>query len=128
MMFWVDPLSRTPIYEQLIRQMEQLVLTGAVAEGEQLPSVRGLSAALSVNPNTIQKAYAEMDARGLTVSAPGRGSFVAPGAAEKLAGRTQARLAEWEALADQLRLAGVTEEQMTERIRRLFEKKGEIQG
>lgn len=128
MMFWVDPLSRTPIYEQLIRQMEQLILTGAAAEGEQLPSVRGLSAALSVNPNTIQKAYAEMDARGLTVSAPGRGSFVAPGAAAKLAGRTAARLSEWEALAEQLRLAGVTEAQMTERIRRLFEKKGERNG
>jgi len=125
MMFWVDPLSRTPIYEQLIRQMEQLILTGAVAAGEQLPSVRGLSAALSVNPNTIQKAYAEMDARGLTVSAPGRGSFVAPGAAALLAGRVQARLTEWEALTEQLRLAGVTREEMTSRIRRLFEKKGE---
>ena len=72
-MFHVDTMSREPIYEQLIRQMEDLVLSGLLKAGDQLPSVRGLSIELAVNPNTIQRAYSELDARGILCAVPGRG-------------------------------------------------------
>ena len=74
-MFQINIFNRKPIYEQLIDQTERLILTGILTEEEQLPSVRSLSVELSVNPNTIQKAYAELDRRGLTYVIPGRGKF-----------------------------------------------------
>ena len=72
-MFSVDPLSRTPVYEQIVEQCEQYVLLGVLCAGDRLPSVRQLSVELSINPNTIQKAYIELDRRGMVTAVPGRG-------------------------------------------------------
>lgn len=72
----IDLRSRKPIYEQLVDNITALILSGGMEPGEQLPSVRSLAGELGTNPNTIQRAYAELDRRGLTVSLPGRGSFV----------------------------------------------------
>ena len=69
-MFMIDPMSRQPVYEQIIRQMERFILSGMLAPGDQLPSVRSLSLELSINPNTIQKAYSELDVRGIIYSVP----------------------------------------------------------
>lgn len=63
-MFQIDTMSRIPIYEQLVEQVEYFVLNGILKEGEQIPSVRNLSVQLSINPNTIQKAYFELDQAG----------------------------------------------------------------
>ena len=73
----VDTLSRRPIYEQLIDNVKTSVLCGTLAPGEQMPSVRALAVELAVNPNTIQKAYAELERLGIICSMPGRGSFIA---------------------------------------------------
>ena len=72
----IDLKDRRPIYEQLIDQIMDMVLHGVMQPGEQLPSVRALAGELAINPNTIQKAYAELERRGITYSVPGRGSFV----------------------------------------------------
>lgn len=72
----VDYRDRRPIYEQLVTNIRSLVLRGMLAPDEQLPSVRALAADLGINPNTIQKAYAELERQGLIYSTPGRGSFV----------------------------------------------------
>lgn len=74
----VDPRDRRPIYEQLITNIRDLVLRGLLAPDEQMPSVRTLAAELAINPNTIQKAYAELERQGVIYSSPGRGSFVCP--------------------------------------------------
>ena len=66
-MFVVDVMSRVPVYEQIIKQVEEQVLTGILKEGDKLPSVRSLSVKLSINPNTIQKAYTELDRRQLII-------------------------------------------------------------
>ena len=76
-MFSIDPMSRIPIYEQIIRQTEQRILSGLLPPGSQLPSVRSLSLELSVNPNTIQKAYSMLEQQGYIFSVKGRGNFVA---------------------------------------------------
>ena len=83
-MFQIDSLSRQPVYEQLIEQMERFILLGLLRAGDQLPSVRSLSVELSINPNTIQKAYGELDSRGLIYSIPGIGCFVTENAVEIL--------------------------------------------
>ena len=72
----VDLRSRTPIFEQIVACVEELVLRGIMKPDEQLPSVRSLASELGINPNTIQKAYAELENRGIIYSLNARGSFV----------------------------------------------------
>ncbi|WP_410513655.1 GntR family transcriptional regulator [Paenibacillus sp. BR2-3] len=77
-MFELDVRSRKPIYEQLIDKVKEMILHGILHPDEQLPSVRTLSSQLTVNPNTIQKAYRELEREGYIYSLQGKGSFVAP--------------------------------------------------
>ena len=76
-MFSIDTRSRIPIYEQLGQNIINLVASGALAPDDQLPSVRNLARDLGVNPNTVQKAYQELEGQGLIYQAAGRGSFIA---------------------------------------------------
>lgn len=69
-----------PIYVQIISEYKRLILSGALARGDRLPSVRELAGQLAINPNTIQRAYRELEADGFIVSMPGKGSFVADAA------------------------------------------------
>ena len=64
-----------PIYEQVRDGLRKLILTGGIADGEKLPSVRALASQLAINPNTIQRAYNELEAEGYCISVPGKGSF-----------------------------------------------------
>ncbi|MBR3077749.1 MAG: GntR family transcriptional regulator [Oscillospiraceae bacterium] len=75
-----------PIYEQLEEKLRRLILSGAIGEGERLPSVRELAAQLAINPNTIQRAYRELEQAGFIYSVPGKGSF-----AGKLSGVDEGR-------------------------------------
>ncbi|MEI5908315.1 GntR family transcriptional regulator [Bacillus spongiae] len=77
-MFEIDIRSRVPIYEQLVHNIKDLVINGVLLPDQKLPSVRSLSKELTVNPNTIQKAYRELEREGYVYSQPGKGSFVAP--------------------------------------------------
>ena len=74
----LDHRDRRPIYEQILEGLRQQIRAGVLLPGERLPSVRELSAKLSINPNTIQRSYQELERTGWTVSQPGKGSFVAP--------------------------------------------------
>lgn len=64
-----------PIYEQIKDGLRKLIVTGALGTGEKLPSVRALATQLSINPNTIQRAYNELESEGYIYSVPGKGSF-----------------------------------------------------
>ncbi|MGG1399169.1 MULTISPECIES: GntR family transcriptional regulator [Bacillus] len=77
-MFELDIRSRKPIYEQLVDKMKELIMNEVVKADEQLPSVRALATELSINPNTIQKAYRELETQGFIYSIKGKGSFVSP--------------------------------------------------
>ena len=76
-MFRLNQRSAQPIYEQILENIENLIISGALLKDEQLPSVRSVAKDLAVNPNTIQKAYGLLEERGIIYSRPGRGSFVA---------------------------------------------------
>ena len=81
--FTVDPRSGVPIYLQLIEQVKRSVALGIMAPGEQLPTVKQLAVDLTINPNTVARAYRELERDEVIETAPGRGSFVrANGAAE----------------------------------------------
>ena len=66
-----------PIYEQIKDGLRKLIVTGVMAPDEKLPSVRALATQLSINPNTIQRAYNELEGEGYIYSVPGKGSFAA---------------------------------------------------
>ena len=66
-----------PFYEQVKEDLRRLIVSGALRAGDKLPSVRELAGQLAINPNTIQRAYRELEAEGCIVSVPGKGSFVA---------------------------------------------------
>lgn len=72
----VDYRSRKQLYEQIIDSVWQSILSGAIAPGEKLPSVRNLAKELGINPNTIQKAYTILESEGVILTLPGRGSVV----------------------------------------------------
>lgn len=75
-MITVDMRDRKPIYEQLIDNIRTLAVQGHLKPDEHLPSVRQLAAELAINPNTIQKAYAELERQNVIYSLPGRGNFI----------------------------------------------------
>ena len=73
----IDYKDRKPIYEQLVDNIKALVIQGILKRDDQLPSVRQLANDLAINPNTIQKAYTELERQGITYSLKGRGCFIA---------------------------------------------------
>lgn len=77
-MIFLDQMDRRPIYEQIVEKMSELMIRGALSENSPLPSVRNLAAELSINPNTVQRAYIELEREGYIYSIKGKGSFVSP--------------------------------------------------
>lgn len=75
-MFQIDLKSRKPIYEQVIEKLKQLIIKEVLKADERIPSVRELAKELTINPNTIQKAYRELERQGYIYSVRGRGNFV----------------------------------------------------
>ena len=108
MIITVDMRARTPIYEQLTAAIREQAVQGILAPDEQLPSVRQLAAELAINPNTIQKAYTELERQGVIYSLPGRGNFISADIAPVA---DKVRAAQTKALREQLsaaKSAGVT--------------------
>jgi len=75
-MITIDLGDRTPIYEQIVKKIKEMILVGVFQPDEQLPSVRSLAMDLQINPNTIQRAYAELERQGVIFCVTGKGNFV----------------------------------------------------
>lgn len=75
-MIHIDYKDNRPFYEQVTEKLEELMVLGVLEEDTQLPSVRNLALELSINPNTIQRAYSELERQGFIYSVKGKGSFV----------------------------------------------------
>ncbi|MGI6157900.1 MAG: GntR family transcriptional regulator [Saccharofermentanales bacterium] len=73
----INPQSGTPLYQQLKRSYRRMAALGVIEPHEQLPSVRQLATELGINPNTVQKAYRELEQEGLIYAVPGKGNFLA---------------------------------------------------
>lgn len=112
MVIRIDYRDARPIYEQVVDQVESLALRGALPSGSQLPSVRQLAVELSINPNTIQRAYAELERRGVIYAAKGRGNFISDDMAVLRTRRLDEIGAQIGALAVQARAFGATEAQL----------------
>lgn len=107
-MIHLDYRDARPIYEQVKDGLRRLMVTGVLAPGEKLPSVRSLAMDLAVNPNTIQRAYAQLEMEGHVYSVAGRGTFVAEGQEQNLVRRREVE-AKVQPLVQELRELGMTE-------------------
>lgn len=106
-MLEIDKMSRVPIYEQVIQKLELLILTNVLGPNSPLPSVRSLSQELSVNPNTLQKAYSEMELKGICYSVPGTGRFISENAKDILMRSKREKLDQFKEIVSELKLAGI---------------------
>ena len=116
----IDYRDGRPIYEQVADGIEELALRGALPAETQLPSVRQFAMELSINPNTIQRAYAELERQGYIYSIKGKGSFVADNGHVKEAGRQEVLQRQVD-LAKEACALGVTKEQLWEQIVMIYE-------
>ena len=114
----LDYRDARPIYEQVRDGLRRLMVTGAIQEGEKLPSVRSLASRLALNPNTIQRAYESLEAEGYLYSVAGKGSFAAPHTGVDQ-GRKEELLGRFDAVAAELLFLGVGGETLVERVHRL---------
>src|SRR5437762_8425835 len=118
MLFRPNPSSGVPIYLQLMEQVKHAIETGALRPGDQLPGMRPLAEELVINPNTVAKAYRELEHEGVIELRHGAGAFVSANSrAKKLTDKLRAGQTIVAAAVGQLRARGVSDEE----IRRLFE-------
>ena len=92
-------------------------------EGDKLPSVRSLSISLSINPNTIQKAYTELDRRQLIITVPGKGSFISDKALEIVGASSRSKINELVAIIRELKYAGVTKDEIIKVVEETYDVK-----
>lgn len=119
----VDTRSGVPIYVQLVEGVRHALEVGTLSSGERLPTVRALAAELAVAPNTVVKAYNELQRMGLIESRPGVGTVVVAGTGEVMREKQIERI--YERLAVLVRDAvglGITEDELWERFDREFER------
>ena len=118
MLFRTNPSTGVPIYLQLMEQVRHAIETGALRPGEQLPGIRPLAEELVINPNTVAKAYRELEHDGVLELRHGAGAFVSESAgAKKVTDKLRAGQAIVAAAVERLRARSVNEDE----IRRLFE-------
>src|SRR5438045_2846247 len=117
MLFRPNPSFGVPIYLQLMEQVKHGIETGALRPGEQLPGIRPLAEDLVINPNTVAKAYRELEHEGVIELRHGAGAFVSATQARKVTDKLRAGQTIVAAAVDKLHARGITDEE----IRRLFE-------
>ena len=105
-----------PIYEQVKEGFRQLILSQVLKADEKMPSVRELAASLAINPNTIQRAYKDLEQEGYICSVPGKGSFVCD-RGRALAARKKELAEQLKDLADELNALGLSREELAELVR-----------
>lgn len=115
-MFQLDFGDHRPLYEQIKDKIKTLIITGVLSEHDKVPSVRELAATLTINPNTIQKAYRDLEQEGFIYSLRAKGSFVAP--QSHIAGQTDVGhlLEDLETLLEKLSFCGVSYEKIIKTV------------
>ena len=119
-MILLDYRDKRPIYEQFGEKLERLIMGGALETDSKMPSVRAMGMDLAVNPNTIQRAYNQLEQEGYLYTVSGRGSFVAP-ESEWREGKKKKLLTEWRLVTERAKEAGLTREQLVIQLDQVYE-------
>lgn len=114
-MVQLDYRDARPIYTQITDGFREQILSGILRQGEKLPSVRDLATQLTINPNTIQRSYRELEVQGWIVSVPGKGCFVS-GIPFEQQSQKQSMLEEFDRLTAKLMAQGVTRQELIQRL------------
>lgn len=125
-MIVIDYKDNRPLYEQIVERFQVLIERGVLKPEDQMPSVRSLAMELSINPNTIQKAYAELERRGYIYTVKGRGNFVSYDE-ELRAKRRSQQLEVFRQKAMQAMESGVTKDELLQIVEEVFKKEGGVQ-
>ena len=123
-MILLDYRDKRPIYEQVAEKLERLIVSGGLEPLTKMPSVRSLAMELSVNPNTIQRAYTQLEQDGYLYTVSGRGSFVTA-ENEWRENRRGKILREWRSITLQAREAGVPEERLSDELHLIYGEGGQ---
>lgn len=118
-MFQLDFKDRRPIYEQIKEKMKFLIIGGAMKEGEKIPSVRELAVSMAINPNTIQKAYKELESEGYIYSVTAKGYFVTPRESTDV-GKNSELLAKFSDTVRELMYLGKTKNELSDIINSIY--------
>ena len=119
-MLQLDFGDRRPIYEQIKDKLKNLIISGALKENEKIPSVRELATSLTINPNTIQKAYKDLESEGYIYSQKAKGSFVAPRTNAAHEADINALLDTLKSTAKELKFLGYKKEELCEIIEKIY--------
>lgn len=126
-MFQLDLKSRASIYEQIVDNIKELILAGVLSPEEKLPSVRELSKILTVNPNTIQKAYRELEYQNFVYTVAGLGTFVSEATTEEVDSKRVSEVTEELRRAiRELVFLGLSTEQIQELLNGLLMERGDL--
>ena len=126
-MFQLDLKSRASIYEQIVDNIKELIIADVLSAEEKLPSVRELSKTLTVNPNTIQKAYRELEYQGFIYTVSGLGTFVSAAADKEVDAKRVGEVAEeLRRSIRELRFLGLPQEQVSMLLKDLLEERGDL--
>ena len=123
-MFQLDFCDHRPLYEQIKDKMKELIINGVLSENDKIPSVRELAAKLAINPNTIQKAYKDLENEGYIYSQKAKGNFVSP---KEVAKETTNVLELSEAIVNmvkEMKFLGVKKEDLIKKITEIYEEEG----
>ncbi|SHI26781.1 GntR family transcriptional regulator [Desulfosporosinus lacus] len=121
-MFQLDYMDHSPLYEQIKEKIKALIISGVLKPDEKVPSVRELAQSLTINPNTIHKAYKELELEGYIYSVRAKGSFVTPIYNKINQARKDNLLLELEKLVSELAYMNIPKEQLISRIEELYER------
>ena len=120
-MIVIDYQDRRPLYEQIVEKLKLLIIKGVLESDSQMPSVRSLATQLAINPNTIQKAYAQLEREGFIYPVKGRGNFVSP-SATVISMKKEEYIRKLEAELREGREMGFQKEELTELIEKVWRK------
>ena len=112
----LDYQSRTPIYEQIVEEIERYVAIGILKPEEQLPSVRDMATTLGINPNTVKKAYTELERRGVTATISTKGTFIAYDTKKIVEEKIEEKLNEIRKIIKEIKQLGLTEEEIKKKL------------
>lgn len=112
----LDYQSRTPIYEQIVREVERFVALGVMKPNERLTPIRELAMNLGINPNTVKKAYEELEKKGVIVTVSTKGTFVAGDTKDVLYRKVEEKIKHIKDEIIELENMGITKEEVIKRI------------
>ncbi|ATW27310.1 GntR family transcriptional regulator [Candidatus Formimonas warabiya] len=122
-MFQLDIGDRRPLYEQIKEKMKILIINGVMKANEQIPSVRELAQSLTINPNTIQKAYKDLEVEGFIYSVRAKGSFVTPLQQVNNQVRRDELFKDFDRVTAELRYINTPKEELISHIQRIYEER-----